>query len=294
MATNRLRKVAVLVPVVLVLFWLHLLTISQVWVDVRERKARKEYLEWQAFVRGEVQVSRIYYINLDSIPHRREFMESWLSKQPVPFMRVPGVQPELSEPKCISGKQNEKRCRGIAGLVRSNLFIMDHLNVSGHTLVLEDDHWIDTQAVGQAIGGVPGDWDVIRFDCRDKPRTTFKIVQSQEVPGSAIPHPLIFRTRHDHPCDPAKEPDGRCWYCSGTHAVLYREGSVSKLRALWSAEPYDDIDCKLVTKEVNSYCVQADITKYKEFPTTIPKLHLDGSPDEPQGGGGWLWHVVWG
>jgi hypothetical protein len=35
--------------------------------------------------------------------------------------------------------------------------------------------------------------------------------------------------------------------------------SLMKLRKLWSKQPYDDIDCRLNTAALNSYCVQANV-----------------------------------
>ena len=65
-----------------------------------------------------------------------------------------------------------------------------------------------------------------------------------------------------------------CEFYGGTHAMMWNQESVSKLERVWSQTPYDDIDARLVTDQLNSYCVNLGIG-YIDSPlaesTDIPK-----------------------
>ena len=66
------------------------------------------------------------------------------------------------------------------------------------------------------------------------------------------------------------------WYCGGTHAVLWRDGvSLEKLRAVYSEQPYNGIDCKLNTPDLKAYCINnlniGRIYKIKGERSDIPK-----------------------
>jgi hypothetical protein len=69
----------------------------------------------------DIQIDRIYYINMDHRTRRRAIMEGWLSRQyNVPFERVPGMSGS-SQDRCLKGKDDGgPRCRGIAGVSKTN------------------------------------------------------------------------------------------------------------------------------------------------------------------------------
>jgi hypothetical protein len=212
------------------------------------------------------EIQRVYYINLDSEKKRRVNMEKWLSKANVPFERIKAqvlsVSDSLRDTRCGDPscpqtgctQQEPHRCRGIRGLIASNVHIMDTKNISGLTLVLEDDFKLNIKALSAAIQRVPKDWDVIRFNCKGSNHLpqSFDVARRSECPKYL---PLIFKTQHVRPVpDCNKEP---CAFCGGTHATLWRgKESVAKLRAVWSATPYQGIDCALTTDRLQSYCVQ--------------------------------------
>jgi hypothetical protein len=65
-------------------------------------------------------------------------MEGWLSNQTIPFERLPGRVGAPSD-TCAKGKNDPKRCRGIAGLATTEVSIVDTYNATYLTLVFEDD-----------------------------------------------------------------------------------------------------------------------------------------------------------
>jgi Sulfotransferase family len=209
------------------------------------------------------QVQRIYYINLQQNVQRRDYMEAWLSQQPIPYQRINATMGNLTGEDCVPTKENPIRCRGIAGLTLTELDIMDHYNTTGGlTIVLEDDFKI-TQPVQTMVDAtlrwVPSDWDVIRWDCWGVLPPSFDVL----VPGGGGDtsdnnnnNPKVFRTVHRRPCNSSEtnnEPP--CWFAGGTHAMMWRPESVSKLQAVWSPKPYNDIDSRLTTESLQSYCV---------------------------------------
>ena len=204
-------------------------------------------------------IDRIYYINLDHRHIRRGIMESWLSQQDIPYQRVAGQdgRPDI----CIPNKEGP-RCVGISGLAQTNVFIMDHLETEGITLVVEDDFVIrDMKKLLASVQLVPPDWDVLRWDCWDKPLPHFPL------------HPFSFQLAPVHPRMCTNNTN--CWFCGGTHVVMWKGGkSLEKLRRLWSTPPLDGIDCMLTDPSIKTYCIQIGVGEY-HFPvlepTDIPK-----------------------
>jgi hypothetical protein len=95
------------------------------------------------------------------------------------------------------------RCRGMSGLVKSTLMILNtllHSNTStiGHTLVLEDDHEVNLTAAQPWISEVPSDWDIIRFDCkRQVPHFIKYITPYVSTYIDIYPHALSSTHVHD-------------------------------------------------------------------------------------------------
>jgi len=200
----------------------------------------------------EYYVERIYYINLLKNTKRREFMESWLSQQPIPFERINATIGSSNPEDCVIGKQSPQRCRGISGLAKTEVDIIRNHNTSGLTLVFEDDYKAKEsfdKIVERTLRLVPSDWDIIRWDCWGKIPKSFDLV----VPGDH----KVFRTVHQRECIPTE--DSPCWFCGGTHAMMWREESVAKLDEVWSQKPYDAVDCRLTTKKLKSYCVNLGV-----------------------------------
>lgn len=200
-------------------------------------------------------------------------MESWLEKQDkLPFQRVEAKEGELEGCSWLKTRHNPKRCKGISGIIKTNTHIMNTLNVSGASLVLEDDQYVDIKKLvswwSENATRIPNDWDIVRFDCQ-LPGPSMK-----KLPSS-FDHewPDIYRTAHMRPCNSSKEV---CWFCGGTNAVVLREGKhLAKIKWLWNRKPYDDIDCRLTSHKVHSYCIDADVVKINH---TL--AHLNDNPKE--------------
>ncbi len=200
-----------------------------------------------------ITIYRIYYINLESRLDRHFFMDRWLSKEYIPYKRINAIIGPSDG--CIERLKSPERCKGVRGVALSNLYIIDHLNLSGISLILEDDVMVNTSRIPQVIRDVPNDWDVIRFDCWGHVPMSFQYVT-----------PFVYKTRHVSWC---------LWNCNfwgGTHAMLWRGTSIPKLKEIWSQKPHDDIDGRLTSNEINSYCVQKNIAHLYDFGTDIPKI----------------------
>jgi hypothetical protein len=201
-------------------------------------------------------LDRIYYINMDDRPLRRAFMEAWLSEQSIPYERVTGQKGR--EDTCVEGKKG-RRCIGISGLAQTYLHIINNLNTSGLTLVIEDDFVVRRMRPMMAsVNLLPPDWDLLRWDCWDKPLRYF-----EHYPFSFKINPI------DRQSCQAKGVD-RCWYCGGTHVALWRGGeSLQKLKRIWEGLPHDDVDCLLHDHPsfitINTYCIQIGVGEF-HFP----------------------------
>ena len=268
------RSSAFLVSVLAVLVLCELVTfvdfLRPVWLLRLDRRPKQcgtnctgpwpNSLAARKHARNEISIDRIYYINMDKNQGRRAFMEGWLSKQTIPFERISGRAGDPSSDTCQQGKADPDRCRGIAGLAKTVVSTIESYNTTGLTFVFEDDYFaVNISRLEESIAVVPDDWDILRFDCTGYIPSDFPILHVEA--GNELQIKTVFETRHDKgqpPCNATEEK--RCWFCGGTHAMVWRGGeSVQKLRKLWSRQPYDDIDCDLThqveTYNVTSYCI---------------------------------------
>jgi hypothetical protein len=221
------------------------------FIDVDKRSQRKHSNEATGMI------DRIYFINLDKNPLRRAFMEGYLSNQTIPFERIPGKVGDPSD-TCVEGKTDPDRCRGIVGLAKSEISIIDNYNTTGLTLVFEDDYFAGDilPRLQKSMSLVPDDWDILRFGCWGHIPSDFPVLHVNPVNELGINK--IFETRHDKkqpPCDGTKED---CWFSGGTHAMVWRGGeSVQKLKELWSRNPRQDVDSALTGEDnyITSYCI---------------------------------------
>ena len=239
-----------------------------------------------------MEVQRIYYINLAKNAGRREQMEAWLGNQSIPFQRVNATIGVDDPEACVEGKQAVARCRGLSGVAMSNLDIIRNHNTSGLTLIFEDDFIVRkplNSLVQKTLALVPADWDIIRWDCWGKIPSTFvkffdkkpthQVVRAAQGPSKlnvVVKTPVrVFRTAHHGPCN--NTVNSTCEFYGGAYAMLWRGSSVQKLEKVWSQRPFEDIDGRLTTDQLNSYCVnfRGGIGKmsYPEGERTdIPKL----------------------
>jgi GR25 family glycosyltransferase involved in LPS biosynthesis len=208
-------------------------------------------------------LDRIYYINLPHRQARRRVMEGWLGKQPVPFHRIEPLPGTNNPEQCTPGDARDptkswpERCLAFSSLARTVTSIGQDHNTTGLTLVLEDDVRIFKpldEMLDVSLKLVPSDWDIIRWECSP---------QGYIMKPEAAPHwrmenvsAVAFQTVLPPECN---DTTWTCWYCGGTHAMLWRGSSVDKLAKIWTRLPYDDIDCRLTrSAEIKSYCVNFD------------------------------------
>ena len=223
-------------------------------------------------------VDRIYYINMDHRIHRRGLSEEWLSdpNQHIPYQRISGLKGANNN--CVPHKNKGDSCVGVSGVILSNLNIITNYNTTGYTLVVEDDFAItDMERLLASVPLVPTNWDIIRFDCWDKP-----LPNMPRYGGK----PWIFSVTIDktikNTCllsNKEKQKHKQCYFCGGTHVALWKGGgpSLEKVRKVWSQIPYDDVDCRLSDPSLNSYCINIGIGEFRRPVgeiTDIPKAWL--------------------
>ena len=219
-------------------------------------------------------INQIYYINLDERTDRNDHMlENVIPLfENVPYRRVSALTG--TNEKCVQHLSNPERCRGVAGVIKSNLYILNNLPIVNYTLILEDDFsFTNLTHMEKAIEFVPSDWEIIRFDC---------YIEKGSIPDSfaSMDRNKVFRTMHE-----TKETG---WFCGGAYSMLIRPSSIQILNQIWSEKPYDDLDCRLTTPKIKSYCVNQNIMESINLGTNIPK-HLPNyrnNDDIDSGAGG--------
>ena len=218
-------------------------------------------------------INQIYYINLDERTDRDDHMLKNVIPlfENVPYKRVSALKG--TDDQCVQHLSNPERCRGVAGVIKSNLYILNHLPIVNYTLILEDDFsFTNLTRMERAIEFVPSDWEIIRFDC---------YIEKGGIPDSFAPmdRNKVFRTMHE-----TKETG---WFCGGAYSMLIRPSSIKILNQIWSEKPYDDLDCRLTTAKIKSYCVNQNIMESINLGTNIPK-HLPNyrNDDIDRGAGG--------
>jgi hypothetical protein len=207
-------------------------------------------------------IDRIYYINLETNPQRQAFMEEWLGKQAIPYQRISahtgGGEVELYKNKCVSEITEPLQCQGIAGLTATLLDILEHYNTTGVSLVLHDDFVIEdmNKVLGTMENLVPANWDVVRFDCYGNLPSYFPQTET-----SSWFYPTVVEDDDDDEDNEDEEKES-CPYNGGSHAMLWRDSSIHKLKTIFSQRhrPLDDIGCRLASSaakhaRLQSWCV---------------------------------------
>jgi hypothetical protein len=245
-------------------------------------------------------VNHIHYVNMDTNPQRREFMEGWLRQQSIPYSRHQG-QP--GEPNICTKQRNlnDRQCIGISGLARTMIGLlkekeedsrMGTKNIDNSTvtmttttttegqqlqqhqqeeqevltLVLEDDISItpaNMTRLLKSISMVPKDWDIIRWDCHGEIPRSFPWINDY-VFRASYQYLQQHHNNNNNDTYTCQESRGHpCWFCGGTHTMLWRESSIPKLQTAWDQRPYHDIDCRLVKANIDlvGYCVQLNVVQ---------------------------------
>ena len=148
--------------------------------------------------------------------------------------------------------------------------IIEQNVTAGLTLIIRHSYLVTNMTLLQeSIKQVPNDWDVIRWDCQSNNiPSNFVYINdnifrsSEYLPGSTIFNntripcswdsaaPIINSSNNE------ETSSSTCWYCGGSHIMLWKGTSTTKLRSLWDNH-FMDIDCKLVqAPHINSYCIQ--------------------------------------
>ena len=211
-------------------------------------------------------IDQVYFSNLEKNMLRKKMMNFWLNEDPLrtaPYKRINARVGDPARDKCVEKKSATKQCRGIAGLARTLLHILDNEPTNGTTLILEDDFFITDpgfRRMEASLAMVPDDWDVIRFDCKDVNQVNLQWL-----------NPFVARTNRVR----ERKDCTYCFFCGGTHAMLVKEESTSRLKSMWGQTPFDDIDCIMGrTNWINSYCVNigvGDMFKILMEGSDIPK-----------------------
>lgn len=208
-------------------------------------------------------LDRIYYINLPHRPLRRAMMEAWLGNRSsssgivAPHHRIEPIRGTSDADKCVVKRRMRKgRCQAVSSLARTLVAILRQRNVSGLTLVLEDDYQITVpleELVTTTLEVVPNDWDIIRWDCSG---STHPLVSPIRVGNATVARTVLSDACRQQRENGTAAAARGCWFCGGTHAHLWRGSGADRLGKVWSRIPYNDADCVLTTPEIISYCVR--------------------------------------
>jgi hypothetical protein len=200
---------------------------------------------------SENRIDRIYYHGLEKNTLRRQNMELWLKDQPITYKRIAAT---VGEPGvCVKPKNTPNRCKGMDGIAKTLTGMIDNENMTGVSLVLEDDVVPldqDLRRLEASMKYVPDDWDIIRFDCWGTQDYGLDYVNQFIIDTHIVRK--IKTCKHHGLC--------RQNFCGGAFAMLWRGSSVQKLKTMWNKKPVDDADCVIgKTPSVQSYCVNIGI-----------------------------------
>jgi hypothetical protein len=160
--------------------------------EIRNRTSKR------AAINDTIAIDRIYYINLEKNSLRRQGMEFMLQQQFIPFKRIPariGVTDQ-----CAKSANNTNKCRGVSGLARTLVGMLNEENTTGLSLVLQDDLMLTDpglQRLQESIKMVPDDWDLIRFDCWQTEWVSFNkinkyVIDTRQVSSTIIGFTMVF------------------------------------------------------------------------------------------------------
>lgn len=233
--------------------------------DERKERKRRRGTEMNT----QLSIDRIYYANLAKNTIRRQSMELWLQKQPIPYRRVDAQVGEAGI--CVPNKNTPLRCKGISGIAKTWLSVLDDPSLQkdqriGAVLLLEDDIvpiLRDLSRLEEALAMVPNDWDVIRFDCWGG-----HAYQNLTYVNKFVYNPYGSFTMVEGMCEHGKTP---CPFCGGGVSMLIRTdrtSSIEKVKRMWNQRPLEEVDCGLaMTSYITTYCVQVGIWNIYAFPS---------------------------
>ena len=146
----------------------------------------------QNFSEQSTKIDRIYFLNMDDRPKRREGTEFMLQHQlkqhtsNIPYKRIPGKRGFTDQ--CGAGKSGN-RCIGVSGIAITLVDMLDKENTTGLSLVLEDDFMMIGQAfqrIEESLKMLPSDWEYARFDCWEVERLGFNMVNEYVIDTSKV------------------------------------------------------------------------------------------------------------
>jgi GR25 family glycosyltransferase involved in LPS biosynthesis len=215
-----------------------------------------------------------WYINLDEYSGRRNAMEQAYSSSRLRYQRFPAVRPTTeslthgtwaslynayheSRKSDIHDPHMVARIRGEIGCIASHVVLLKHILSTGRpgeVYMLAEDDYVPApdfaQRLPRALATLPRDWDVLRLDCwameggvgiKRLPQISAGLYWNS-IPGCSIKD---------------SEPTGRkeCYFCGGTHAVLFSYEKVQRLIDLWTGQdgPLYPMDCMMTRPDLKSY-----------------------------------------
>lgn len=177
-------------------------------------------------------LDRILYVNLAKNRLRRQFMESWLSRQSIPYQRVNGMSIDVEAEACAFNKSKEV-CRGIVGYLATLLNVLDTMTDSqqvGNTMILEDDMLPSDSTLYrlvQAMKIVPSDWELVRFDCWGM--QVFDFQWANPFVADTSSYKIKGCENNATAC--------RKTFCGGGHSMVFSTRGIQKLKLMWSTKP---------------------------------------------------------
>ena len=240
---------------------------------LRELAAVKRSKDQQLqFSNGITKIGHVAYFNSFANPLRRDFMESWLSKLSVPYLRLEALANSEHNNKDLEDyykKKNKKKVKN--GITRSHMGLLSKVGEfhKGATLVLHDDSTkIENMArLELALSELPPTWDVVRLNC-----------QGGSTHGSEGDDRTWFRVgdKSNHNDEEGENNE----VCIKSSATIYRDqGALSMLYTMIPSTLDADMDCLLSRAQCGREVYCLDINTQHEIITKSSPLIQKEEPN---------------
>ena len=231
----------------------------------------------------EVKIGKVYYINLDKRPDRREQAESYLKDlKTVSWERYSAICPDFDRDiaredgiyhhlksrfsphvQWALNDKNPKRTAGMVGCYLSHYNLYKKLYDEGHdyAIVIEDDYIVTDEHIQYVRGMIsenkfPEDWDIIRDGWYLNDRGPHKF----DLP--------MYASREAEPGKPTHNTYG------GTHYILLNCKKVPKILKRLEEDYLYDIDGMLNNPPLNCYAMKLKGGVFIGNDTDIPKTNV--------------------
>lgn len=235
---------------------------------------------------GDLNIGKIYYINLDKRIDRRASMERGLkivsAKTGIPYERVSAIAPLKCDYEDPPGKyyhlrermsprvhwstngKNLRRALGMLGCYLTHVQLYQKIYDEGHeyAIVMEDDYMITTQTIRhinrEFKQGFPDDWWLLRDGWFLKHHKYYKHTTPNFVSRHAVENPSLIPHRN----------------FGGTHFIILNVKKIPELLKCLEYEYIMDIDGALNSPPINNYFFKLEGSYSMDAGSDIPKTDI--------------------